>query len=51
MLINAWRNIDDKDPIYNNTLACCDQHSVRSPGDFVSLIVRRCSGGGSRSLC
>jgi hypothetical protein len=39
MLINAWRNIDDKDPIYNNTLACCDQHSVRSPGDFVTVDV------------
>eukprot|EP00746_Dinoflagellata_sp_MGD_P166340 gnl/MRDRNA2_/MRDRNA2_96160_c0_seq1.p1 gnl/MRDRNA2_/MRDRNA2_96160_c0~~gnl/MRDRNA2_/MRDRNA2_96160_c0_seq1.p1 ORF type:complete len:644 (-),score=91.92 gnl/MRDRNA2_/MRDRNA2_96160_c0_seq1:171-2102(-) len=28
MLINAWRNISEQHPIYNNTLACCDALSV-----------------------
>ena len=30
MFINAWRNVDSKDPIYNNTLACCDGKTVQS---------------------
>ena len=34
-LINAWRNIDDKNPIFNNTLACCDTTSVDDERDFV----------------
>jgi len=39
MLINAWRNISDEHPIYNNTLACCDQQTVNSPGDYISVDV------------
>lgn len=39
MLLNTWRNISDSNPIYNNTLACCDQQSVSSPDDFVSVDV------------
>ena len=34
MLINAWRNISDDDPVYNDSLACCDQSTVRE-GDYV----------------
>ena len=39
MLINTWRNISNKHPIYNNTLACCDQQTVDSPGDYISVDV------------
>lgn len=39
MLINTWRNISEKNPIYNNTLACCDQQTVSSPDDYVSVDV------------
>lgn len=39
MLINTWRNISDSNPIYNNTLACCDQQTVSSPDDYVSVDV------------
>ena len=39
ILINAWRNISDTDPIYNNTLACCDQQTVSSPEDFARVDV------------
>mmetsp|Transcript_119742 Transcript_119742/g.211700 ORF Transcript_119742/g.211700 Transcript_119742/m.211700 type:complete len:542 (+) Transcript_119742:70-1695(+) len=39
MLINTWRNISDENPIYNNTLACCDQQTVSSPDDYVSVDV------------
>ena len=30
VFINAWRNVSSKDPIYNNTLACCDGNTVES---------------------
>jgi hypothetical protein len=39
MLLNAWRNISDKHPIYNNTLACCDQQTIISPDDYISVDV------------
>jgi hypothetical protein len=39
MLLNTWRNISDANPIYNNTLACCDQQTVSSPDDYVSVDV------------
>ena len=39
ILINAWRNISDTDPIYNNTLACCDQQTVDEPEDYISVDV------------
>merc|ERR1740138_1590765 len=39
MLLNTWRNISDTNPIYNNTLACCDQQTVSSPDDYVSVDV------------
>mmetsp|Transcript_7792 Transcript_7792/g.14099 ORF Transcript_7792/g.14099 Transcript_7792/m.14099 type:complete len:543 (+) Transcript_7792:102-1730(+) len=35
MLINAWRNIDDANPIYNDTLACCDTTSVDDEQDLI----------------
>ena len=28
MFINAWRNVSDRHPIYNNTLCCCDGKTV-----------------------
>ena len=30
MFINAWRNVSSKNPIYNNTLACCDGKTVEN---------------------
>merc|ERR1719387_144976 len=39
IMINAWRNISDTAPIFNNTLACCDQTSVSSPDDYLSVDV------------
>ena len=39
MLINTWRNISEEHPIYNNTLACCDQQTVSSPEDFARVDV------------
>ena len=39
MLVNAWRNISDHRPIYNNTLACCDQQTVASPADYCRVDV------------
>merc|ERR1711871_870256 len=27
-LVNTWRNISEKDPVYNDALACCDTTSV-----------------------
>jgi len=39
MMINTWRNISEDHPIWNNTLACCDQQTVSSPGDYVSVDV------------
>jgi len=39
MLINTWRNISERNPIYNNTLACCDQQTVSAPDDYVSVDV------------
>ena len=33
MFINAWRNVSDRDPIYNNTLCCCDGKTV----EYVSM--------------
>lgn len=39
IMINAWRNISGTAPIFNNTLACCDQTSVSSPEDYLSVDV------------
>lgn len=39
MMINTWRNISEDQPIWNNTLSCCDQQTVSSPGDYVSVDV------------
>ena len=38
-MINAWRNISDTAPIYNNTLACADQTTIRSPDDYLRVDV------------
>ena len=29
MIVNTWRNISDKQLVYNNTLALCDSKTVR----------------------
>jgi hypothetical protein len=39
IMINAWRNISDTAPIYNNTLACADQTTIRSPDDYLRVDV------------
>ena len=34
-MINAWRNISDIHPIYNDHLAVCDGRTVIAPDDFL----------------
>ena len=49
LVINAWRNISDTNPIVNDHLAMCDATSLVAPDDFVHFDVTQKNGTVSES--